>query len=214
MISICPTITAYDSHEYREQLQRILPFAARIHIDIMDGDFASPASVSLDQIYWPANITVDLHVMYKAPFDHLDTLISMSPQMIIVHAEANGDFMNFADKAHRYGKEVGLALLQSTEVEAIAPAISAVDHVLIFSGHLGHHGGIADLSLLEKAKQLRLLKPNLEIGWDGGVNDSNITQLIEGGIDVINVGGYVQKSDDPHAAYDKLKALAENEGSF
>ncbi len=51
---------------------------------------------------------------------------------------------------------------------------------------------------------LRKLKPELEIGWDGGVNDTNAAILVQSGVDVLNVGGFIQKSKDPQAAYNKL----------
>jgi ribulose-phosphate 3-epimerase len=75
--------------------------------------------------------------------------------------------------------------------------------VLIFSGKLGHFGGHADLDLLDKVRQLKEIKPTLEIGWDGGVNDQNAAELAHGGIDVLNAGGYLH-GKDPAAAYAKL----------
>jgi ribulose-phosphate 3-epimerase len=64
------------------------------------------------------------------------------------------------------------------------------------------------LKLLNKVTELRKLKPELEIGWDGGINVDNAKQLSEGGVDVLNVGGAIQKAEDPKAAYDKLRLTA------
>jgi ribulose-phosphate 3-epimerase len=144
--------------------------------------------------------------MYQDPFQHLSALIALRPQLIIVHAEADGDFMEFAVQAHRHGIEVGVAILPATPVEAIRPALEVIDHVLIFSGNLGHFGGHADMSLLGKAQQLRDLKPQLELGWDGGVNADNAKLLAVGGIDVLNAGGYLHGAKDSVAAYATLKA--------
>jgi ribulose-phosphate 3-epimerase len=112
---------------------------------------------------------------------------------------------------HRHGIETGIALLQETPVEAIVPALPLIDHVLIFSGTLGKVGGTADLGLLDKVAALRQLKPQLEIGWDGGINDTNARQLVEGGVSILNVGGFIQKAADPEAAYatlvDKVRGL-------
>jgi ribulose-phosphate 3-epimerase len=204
---ICPTILAEEPNGFRVQLKRVLPFAKRLHIDLMDGRFAAPRSIALDQIYWPANLSVDLHVMYKRPLAHADAYVSLSPRMVIVHAEADGEFVPFAEHMHRHGIEVGVALLPQTLVGTIAPVIDMIDHVLVFSGRLGHFGGSADLRLLGKAKQLRSLKPSLEIGWDGGVNATNAAQLAEGGVDVLNVGGFIQHAVDPAKAYATLEAL-------
>jgi ribulose-phosphate 3-epimerase len=205
--TICPTITAESPPDFRQQLQRVLPFARRLHIDLTDGVFAQPRGVGIGEIYWPANIPVDLHVMYQKPLVHVQALAALRPQLIIVHAEADGDFPAFAAWLHRHGMEVGVALLPQTLVETIAPALAMIDHVLIFSGRLGHYGGTADLRLLSKVQQLRALKPNLEIGWDGGINASNARQLAVAGVDVLNVGGFIQHSADPSAAFGQLASL-------
>jgi ribulose-phosphate 3-epimerase len=206
--TICPTLLAEEPHGFRVQLQRVSPFAQRLHIDVMDGIFASPRSLGLDQLHWPANLPVDLHVMYQRPVAHANMFIALGPQMIIVHAEAEGAFLALAAKLRRHGIETGVALLPETPVKAIAPAIDAIDHALIFSGHLGHFGGQADLRLLSKARELRALKPSLEIGWDGGINANNARQLIAGGVDVLNVGGFIQHATNPATAYATLSALA------
>jgi ribulose-phosphate 3-epimerase len=81
--------------------------------------------------------------------------------------------------------------------------------VLVFSGNLGHHGGEADLGLLEKVRQIKVHHPEVEIGWDGGINDQNVKQLVEAGVEVLNVGGYIQKADYPERAYATLKRVIE-----
>ena len=205
--TICPTITAVDPNDYRLQMQRVVSFSRRLHIDLMDGAFASPRSVDLGEIYWPANIPVDLHVMYKKPFVHAQALIALRPQMIIIHAEADGDFVPFADLLHSHGMEVGVALLPQTPSQNIIPALESVDHVLIFSGNLGHQGGTANLQLLSKVPQIRRFKPSVEIGWDGGVSPNNARELAAGGIDVLNVGGAIQHAVNPSQAYATLESL-------
>ena len=66
-------------------------------------------------------------------------------------------------------------------------------------------GGQANLALLDRVRQAKKWKPSVEVGWDGGVNDHNIRQLADGGVDVLNVGGFIQKAAEPLAAYAKLK---------
>jgi ribulose-phosphate 3-epimerase len=203
--SIAPTVTAENAHTYRTQMERLAPFATRVHIDVMDGHFAPTKSINLDQVWWPGGVRADLHMMIRNPFQHVELYRALGPTLVIVHAEAKGDFVTFAQAMHRHGIETGVALLQQTAVETIAPALELIDHVLVFSGDLGHFGGRADLRLLQKVEQLRRLKPTLEIGWDGGINGGNARQLAEGGVDVLNVGGYIQRADDPEVSYETLR---------
>ena len=210
MIDICPTITVDEPHAYREQMERIAPFAHRVHIDLGDGEFTPNKLIPIDQVWWPGGMRADLHMMYRRPFEHLDALIALGPQLIIVHAEAEGDFAVFVEKMHGHGCEAGVALLPQTAVETVKPALEFIDHVLIFSGNLGYQGGSqADFGLLEKAKAIKELRPNIEIGWDGGVNDQNIKQLVDGGVEVVNVGGFIQKAPDAEKAYLELTTAIE-----
>lgn len=204
---ICPTILASDAHDYQTQMNRVAGFAQRIQIDITDGVFAPTPTVAIEQLWWPEGMNVDIHVMYKDPSAHLDELIGLKPHMIIVHAEAEGNFVKIADTLRKNNIKVGVALLQKTSTHTIKPSISLIDHMLIFSGDLGKFGGVADTGLLSKVRQLKEWKRELEFGWDGGINEDNVETLLEGGIDVFNVGGYIQTAVDPKERYDKLKGL-------
>jgi ribulose-phosphate 3-epimerase len=209
--TICPTVTARDADEYRRQMERVARCAPRVHIDVADGKLAPSKLIAINDIWWPGGMRADIHVMYQQPFKHAKALLALRPQMVVVHAEAEGDFVAFAEQAHAHGVEVGVALLPQTSPELIRPALAWVDHVLVFSGNLGYFGGHADLRLITKVKHLRELKPQLEIGWDGGINDKNARALAMSGVDVLNVGGFIQRAPDPVAAYAQLHKLAGGE---
>jgi ribulose-phosphate 3-epimerase len=203
-VTVCPTVLAGNVEEYATQMERIAQFATRVHIDLADGRFAPTKTIHIDKVWWPGGIRADLHVMYQEPFRHTKDLLALRPQLIIVHAEADGDFAQFADTAHAAGIEVGVALKPETMPETIFPALEIIDYVLIFSGHLGHFGGQADTHLLTKVLRLKHQKPSLEVGWDGGINDKNAAVLVAGGVDVLNAGGFIEHAADPEHAYHLL----------
>lgn len=207
MAIICPTVTAYDPHQFREQMERIAPFAERVHIDLMDGDFAPTTSPSLEQIWWSMGLTADLHLMYRRPMDCLQQLIKLRPHMVIVHNEADIHHMHFAGELHKEDILVGLAILHDTPIEHAYQIMHSFDQVLVFSGNLGHHGGTADLGLLDKVSKIKAHHPDAEIAWDGGITDQNIEQLISAGVNVLNVGGFIQQADNPAAEYSRLQSL-------
>jgi ribulose-phosphate 3-epimerase len=206
MAIVCPTVLATDKHDFREQLLRVEPFATRIQIDLTDGYFAPVKTVALTDVHWPKHIKADLHLMFGKPVLSIREIVNLRPHLVIVHAEASGNFVNFAKVLHKFNIKVGVAVLPGTSIDEITPALSFLDHLLIFSGDLGHFGGTADLDLLAKAQAAKELKPSLEVGWDGGVNDQNAHLLVAGGVDVLNVGGFIQKASNPEAAYAKIKA--------
>lgn len=204
MAVICPTVTAFDPHAYREQVERIAGFTTRVHLDLMDGEFAPSKSPELEQIWWPHTMQADVHLMYKRPMDYLEQLIKLNPRMVIIHNEADVHHMQFAGELHKENILVGLAVLQDTPIEHAYQIMHSFDQVLVFSGNLGYHGGETDLGLLDKVQKIKEHHPEAEIAWDGGISDKNAKQLIDGGVDVLNVGGFIQKSEKPKDAYDKL----------
>lgn len=201
---ICPTVLAHNKEEFDAQMRKVSVLANRVQIDLMDGEFASPKSVSLSKIWWPKNLKVDIHLMYQRPMDYIDLLIEKRPHMVIFHVEAMFHHMFMAARLHKEGVNVGLAILPDTPVKNIEQILNSFDHLLIFSGDLGKFGGKANLDLLKKVKEAKIHHPDIEIGWDGGVNLDNAKQLAEGGINVLNVGGAIQKADNPKEAYQKL----------
>jgi len=209
MAIIAPTVTAFDTHEYRTQMTKVEAFADRVHIDLMDGDLAPTKSPSLQHIWWSPKITADIHLMYRHPMNYIDQLIKLKPHMVVIHNEATVHHMEFAARLHDAGIEAGLAILQDTPVDYAAQIMHSFDQLLIFSGDLGHHGGVADLNLLAKVKEVREHHPEVEIAWDGGINDQNAAKLIEAGVDVLNVGGYIMNAEDPAAAYAKLTSISD-----
>lgn len=200
---ICPTVLASEPHEFRGQIERLIPFADRIQIDLADGEFAPTRTINPIQVYLP-DMTTDIHLMFARPQEHLETLVSLRPHMVIIHAEAEGDLLGILAHLKKFDIKTGVCLLKDTAVDQAQELIAAADHVLLFSGELGRFGGHADMKVLEKVPRIREIKQDAEIGWDGGANLQNVQQLATGGIDVINVGGFIQGSQEPEKAYQKL----------
>lgn len=207
MSVISPTVTAFDTHEYRTQMERVRGFAKRIHVDLMDGEFAPTKSPNLEHIWLPHHIEADIHLMYQKPMEYVETLIKLKPHMVVIHNEADVHHMHFAAELHKHDILVGLAVLADTPIEYAAQVMHSFDQVLIFSGHLGYHGGQADLGLLSKVAYVREHHPEAEIAWDGGITAENARQLVEAGVEVLNTGGYIQKADNPEAAYDTITSV-------
>jgi ribulose-phosphate 3-epimerase len=127
--------------------------------------------------------------------------------MVIIHAEAEVDIPIFAAELRKHDIQTGLAILPETQVADIAYALPHVQHVLIFAGHLGYHGGSADISQINKITDLKQYAQTVSYGWDGGVNEDNIQLIHDAGCTVINVGSCIHAAVDPGAQYHKLVSL-------
>jgi ribulose-phosphate 3-epimerase len=201
---IVPSITVETEDQYRSAIDRIKPFAQRVHVDISDGVFAPVFMVEPEKLWWPQEWIVDVHAMVAQPIEYVDRLIALKPHLITFHAEAGGNLLPIIDKIKRAGIKAGVALLKPTVPSTIADIIKAVDHVLVFSGDLGHYGGTASLMQLEKVRLIKAINPSVEIGWDGGVSVDNAFTLAQGGVNVFNIGGALANADDPDGVYATL----------
>lgn len=204
MTSIVPCVTVTTPEEYKESLERIHLFAQRIHVDISDSTFAPITLLEPSKIWWPQEWQVDVHAMVAQPSQYIETLIALRPHMISFHAEVQEDILPLMQQVKQAGIKAGIALMRATVPGDVAGLIEAADGVMIFSGDLGKYGGTASLMQLEKVRLVKNINAGVEIGWDGGVNAENAFSLSQGGVDVLNVGGAIQKAADPQDAYTAL----------
>ncbi len=212
MAIIVPTITTDNTQTFQHNLDTFKAFASRIQVDASDGSFAPTTLVPLSDMQFPEGLTVDLHLMAARPSDHMEQILRLKPSLCIIHAECGDDLNTIFAQLKDAGIKVGLALLKTTFPERVAAAISSSDHVMIFAGELGRQGGAIDLLQTEKVALIRKIKPDVEIGWDGGINLSNVRALAHSNIDVLNVGSAISSAEDPSAMYQSLIAESEKKG--
>lgn len=209
---IVPSITVETEDQYRSAIDRIKSFAKRVHVDVSDGAFAPVFLVEPEKLWWPQEWVVDVHAMVMQPMDYLDRLVALKPHLITFHVETGVDLVPIIDNIKKLGIKAGIALLKQTVPATVAPAIRAADHVLVFSGDLGHYGGTASLMQLEKIRLIKAINPNVEIGWDGGISVDNAFTLAQGGVNVFNIGGALAKADDPETVYATLEREINKQG--
>lgn len=201
---VVPCVTVTTPEDYKASLERVHTFAQRIHVDISDGQFAPIKLIEPSQIWWPQEWQTDVHVMADQPSAMLQQLIALKPHMITLHAESKEDIAPLLQQIKQVGIMAGVSLMRSTVPADVSALIELADHVMIFSGDLGKYGGTASLMQLEKIRLVKNINNGAEIGWDGGISLENAFSLAQGGVDVFNVGGAIQKAADPQAAYTAL----------
>ena len=211
---VIPTVTAKESHAYRSQMDLVASISNFVHVDLSSPAF-NRASPLLDfrSAYLEDILDSSVHLMYQQPLDAVQYFLDLTPlpKMIILQVESDSiEVLESIKLIKDSGVLLGLALLQDSKPEEYSSLIKMADQVVIFSGNLGEQTGIADLSLTSKVTELKKIKPELEIAWDGGINKQNIEQLSKAGIDIFYVGGAIHKSTDPAFEVRELQALAES----
>lgn len=211
-VSIVPTILSDNKQDYRAQAETLNAFTRRIQIDVTDGEFAPSTTLDLTNVWWPNNWEADLHFMAARPSEYLDTILKLHPSLCILHAEASEDLLPTFNTLKEAGIKVGVALLPTTYPGNVKQYIEAADHALIFAGTLGQRGSKANLMQIEKIPLIRNMKPEVEIGWDGGANLSNIRALAHADLDVINVGSAIIGAENPEEAFETMVAEIDKNG--
>ena len=211
-VSIVPAILTDNKQDYRAQVERINTFTRRVQVDVTDGKFAPTSTLDITNVWWPKNWEADLHLMATNPSEQIDTILKLNPSLCILHAEASEDLLPAFAKLKEAGIKTGVALLPSTFPGNVKQYIDAADHVLIFAGQLGVQGAPADLMQMEKIALIRNMKPEVEIGWDGGANITNVRALAHADLDIINVGSAISKSSNPAQSFQELVAEIDKNG--
>ena len=211
-VSIVPAILTDNKQSFREQVEHINAFTRRVQIDVVDGKFAPNETLDVTSIWWPKNWEVDLHLVVANPSEHLDTVLKLKPSLCILQAEASEDLTPTIKALKDAGIKFGIALLPSTFPGNVKPYIDAADHVLIFAGQIGMQGAPTDMMQMEKIPLVRNMKPEVEIGWDGGANITNIRALAHADLDVINVGSAIANAPDPAETFQALVAEIDKNG--
>jgi ribulose-phosphate 3-epimerase len=207
--SVAPTILATDPDDYARRIDNVKAFATRIHIDVADGVFVEAKSVGLSQIYDIDGVPFDLHLMMAHPEGRFEDICALMPSLVITHFEAPFDHEAFFKQLRDVDIKVGLAIKSETTIDQCKDLLPLIDHLVVFTGKLGHNGGEFRADCLEKIGQARAIKPDLEIGVDGGLNQETARLAIEAGADLLDVGSFIHDSGDPEIAYIAIQAIAE-----
>jgi ribulose-phosphate 3-epimerase len=209
MAKVAPTVNATTPEEYARFIDNVKSFATRLHIDVGDGVFTDVKTVGLSQVYDIDGVPFDLHIMMTHPESQLENIISLQPQLVIVHFEAPFDREAFFKELRSMDIKVGLAINTETTIEQVRDVLPTIDHLVVFTGQLGHNGGEFRADCLEKIAAARAINPDLEIAVDGGLNQQTARLAVEAGANLLDVGSFIQESDDPEIAYIALQAIAE-----
>jgi len=209
-IQIVPAILTDDPKALETMLRQTETFTSYAQLDIMDGQFVPSQSITCEHI---AKLTIKLdweaHLMVLHPESHLEDFKRAGTKKIVFHYEATDSPSEVISLVRNIGLEVGLAVNPETPVSAILPLASKIDGVLFLAVNPGFYGSKFIPEVLDKIREFRKAQPNMEIGIDGGIKESNISQIARSGVDVICVGSAILQQPQPGESYRHLLALAE-----
>jgi ribulose-phosphate 3-epimerase len=214
-LHINPSILSADFSRLGDELRAITD-ADAAHIDVMDNHF-------VPNLTWGPPVVERLHEISPIPFDvHLmiedadrwaPRYAEIGCESVTFHAEAAIAPIKLARELRAQGSRAGMALRPATPVEPYLDMLEELDLLLIMTVEPGFGGQkFLDLTLPKlrrAAEAVRGSGASVALQVDGGVSEETIGRAAEAGANVFVAGSSVYGADDPAAAIEGLRSVAE-----
>lgn len=204
-IKIIPAVIARSQRELEEKIDLVKDLVSRIQLDIMDGIFVSNESLNFDFKIPETGCHFEAHLMVDNPDNWVQKNWQKADTVIIPveSCEKPKEFIKFFQGK----RKIGFALNPETPLAAIENYLDKINQVLIMTVNPGFYGSKFLPETLEKVRQLRKLKPNLDIEVDGGINPETAKTAFDAGANLLVSGSYIINSQNPKKAIEILQKL-------
>lgn len=199
MLEIAPSILSADFAKLGENIKTVEQAGIKyLHIDVMDGLFVPSISFGMPIISSIRKITdmvFDVHLMIENPERYIEEFAKCGADIITVHAEACKHLDRVVTQIKEAGCKAAVALNPATPLNAVEYVLDMLDMVLIMSVNPGFGGQKYIPYSTEKIKELKKMIENKGLSTlievDGGVNASNVVEIMEAGVDIAVMGSAV-----------------------
>ncbi len=210
-----PSILSADFANLQTAIESV-PSAEALHIDVMDNHFVPNLTLGLPVVESLRRATdrfLDIHLMIADPDRWAPAYAEAGAESVTFHVEAAAAPIRLARELRNQGARASMALKPATPIEPYADLLPELDMVLIMTVEPGFGGQkFLDLCLPKIARTRDLIHRTGGDIWlqiDGGVSVETIERCAEAGVDSFVAGSSVFGADDPDAAVNALRALAE-----
>jgi len=186
-----------------------------IHVDVMDGHFVPNITIGppvVKAIKRVATRPLDVHLMIEEPDRYIEAFVQAGASMISVHVEAVPHLHRTLSYIRSLGAKAGAVLNPSTPASSLEDIAGQLDFVLVMSVNPGFGGQAFIPHSLEKLRRVReVLHRNgssAPIEIDGGIDRSNIAQVVAAGASIIVAGNAIFGTADAERATRELRSAA------
>jgi ribulose-phosphate 3-epimerase len=212
-MQVAPSILSANFGKLDEEITAICDGGCDlIHVDVMDGHFVPNMTIGPVVVSSVAKIAtkpLDIHLMVEDNNFFIDLFAPLNPKYISFHIESEKHPHRIIQKLRALDISPAIVLNPHTTPQSIEYLLEDLDMVLLMSVNPGFGGQKFISSVIQKAKELKKLinkhNPNCLIQIDGGVNDKNIQELKDAGVDVVVAGSYVYGNEDYSKAIKSLQ---------
>jgi ribulose-phosphate 3-epimerase len=216
MVEIAPSILSADFARLGEEIAAAERGGATLlHCDVMDGHFVPNLTIGLPVIKSLSRATrlpLDAHLMISEPGRYAEQFVEAGAKMVSVHVETDANLNRTLTAIKSKGGQAGVAINPATPLAALEEALAFADFILLMSVNPGFGGQKFIKTSLDKVRRLRRmidergLKTRIEI--DGGIDATNVSDIVAAGAEIIVAGTAVFGAGDPARAVRELRDAA------
>ncbi|MGD9589454.1 MAG: ribulose-phosphate 3-epimerase [Pyrinomonadaceae bacterium] len=215
MFDIAPSILSADFARLADEIAAVEEGGARIlHVDVMDGHFVPNITIGLPvvrSLRKATKLSLDCHLMISEPGRYAEQFVEAGADMVSVHVEADPHLHRTLASIRSGGAQAGIAINPATSLTQLEDALPFADFVLIMSVNPGFGGQAFIETSLQKVRRLRRMIEEIGAGTrieiDGGIDATNIAEVVEAGAEILVAGSAVYGTGDPSSAVRKLREL-------
>jgi ribulose-phosphate 3-epimerase len=226
-IQIIPAIIP-ESFEYLQNvLASLKGKVSRVQIDVTDGkytpntswpyqtkvdrDFEKIVSQDAGMPYWE-DFNFDIDLMISNPEEEYQKWVDAGASALIFHLESlSGDKLEFIKRVKEENFiQIAVAIQTKTPNEELEPFLDIVDFVQ-FMGieKIGYQGQEFAEDVLGKIRDLRKIRPDLDIAVDGSVNFDTADRIADQGANLLVSGSAILRAEDIGEALEDMKKMTE-----
>jgi len=208
--TLAPSIISADFRQLRTQLDLVAPYSKRWHVDVMDGHYVPNLTIGpmiVEAIRDASQLPQDVHLMITNPDETWEWYAKAGAARIAFHPSESPDPARLLKTLEAAGIAPGIAVNPDVPVGDVEDLLDSIEWLIVMSVYPGFSGQKFIPEALPKLRELRELRPDLDLVIDGGVSPRNAAECVEAGASVLVSASAIFGSDNPSAVAEELAAI-------